>query len=670
MSNLRFALVGNQNCGKTTLFNALTGSNQHVGNFPGVTVQMKEGNLRKHKDVTVMDLPGVYSLSPYSAEEIVTRDILLKDRPDAIINVVDVTSIERSLYLTLQCIELNIPMILALNMMDELTKNGGTIDILALEQSLTIPVVPISAIEGSGVRELVHRALAIAQARQKPARLDFCSPGPVHMAIHAVAHLIEEKVNNTGLPLRFSATKLIEGDTLDGLVLSENEQDIIGHFIHEMETALGTDKNAALADMRYSYIDKLCKETVRKPLHTEAQLRSVKLDEILTHKFLALPIFLLIMMTIFWLTFDVIGGSLSSLFEGILQVFVDLFDKCLSNLGINQAMHSMLIDGVCAGITSVLSFLPTILTLFLFLSILEDSGYMARVAFVMDKLLRKIGLSGSSFMPMLVGFGCTVPAIMATRTLASERDRKMTIFITPFMSCSAKLPVYSVFIAALFPQHSGLIMTSLYLLGILLAVISSIILKHTLFQGKPVPFFMELPAYRIPKLRNILLQIWSKAKDFLYKAFTIIFLASLLIWFLQNFNLQFYMVDNPTDSILANIGHWLAPVFAPLGFGNWQSATALITGWTAKEVVISTLSVLTNTGPGDVPDIPTLFGELRAAYAFLVFCLLYPPCFAALATIKRELNSTAAMLGVMCFQFAVAWLTAFIIYTLWGIVSL
>lgn len=657
---MRFALVGNQNCGKSTLFNNLTGSNQHVGNFPGVTVQMKEGVLSKNSNITFIDLPGIYSLSPYSSEEEVTRDLLLYDKPDVIVNVIDVTSIERSLYLTLQCIELNIPMIVALNMMDELSASGGSIDVKALEEALTVPVVPISALHGDGVHELLTRAMEVARKKLKPTRYDFCS-GAVHVAVHAVTHLIADKAQAKNLPLRFVATKLIEGDTIKGLELSANEKDIIGHFVEEMETELQTDKNAALADMRYSYIDGLCKNIVHKPKNTDAQLRSLNIDSVLTHKYFALPIFLAVMATIFFLTFDVIGGTLSNLFEIFLHYLIGIIDKSLTALHVSQGLHSLIIDGVCTGIAGVLSFLPTIIVLFLFLSLLEDSGYMARVAFMMDKALRKVGLSGASFVPMLIGFGCSVPAIMASRTLASEQDRKITIILTPFMSCSAKLPIYGMFTATLFPQHGGLIMTSIYLLGIIVAIASGILLRSLIFHGKPVPFLMELPAYRIPSFYNVFLQMWTKAKDFLYRAFTIIFLASMLIWFLQNFNAHFYMIENAAESILADLGKLLTPIFAPLGFGSWQASTALVTGWTAKEIVISTLSVLTGAENG-VPNLAKLFPNFASAYSFLVFCLLYPPCFATMATIKKELNSFWQMLLVILYQLSVAWLVAFVIY--------
>ena len=656
--NLHFALVGNQNCGKSTLFNYLTGSNQHVGNFPGVTVQKKEGALLAMPDAGVIDLPGIYSLSPYTSEEIVTRDLLLYNKPDAIINVIDATNIERSLYLSLQLIELNVPMVIALNMMDELTNSGGSIDIKAMEEQLAIPVVPISANTGEGVGELIKRAIDVGSNKILPKRLDFCS-GPVHTAIHAIAHLIENKARRQGLPLRFTSTKLIEGDKEfeHELQLSNNERDIIGHFVEEMEMSLKTDKEAALADMRYAYIEELCAHTVQKPQHTEAQKRSVKIDYYLTHKYYSIPMFILIMGMVFWLTFDVIGAFLSDMLSVVIDAITAGADAALTDFNISPPMHSLIINGVFGGVGSVLSFIPTIVTLFFFLSMLEDSGYMARVAFVMDKLLRKIGLSGSSFVPMIIGFGCSVPAIMASRTLASERDRKMTIILTPFMSCSAKLPIYGMFIAAFFPQNGGLIMLSLYLLGILVAIISGLLLNSLVFRGKPVPFVMELPAYRLPTARNILMHMWEKAKDFLHKAFTIIFMASIVIWFLQNFDIRFYLVD-AGDSIIAQIGKLIAPVFAPLGFGSWQAATSLVTGITAKEVVISTLSVLSG-GDGGV-TLSQFFTPLTA-YTFLVFCLLYPPCVAALATIRREIDSATSTFTLICYELAVAWIVAFIV---------
>ena len=660
---LTFALVGNQNCGKSTLFNYLTGSNQHVGNFPGVTVQKKEGILLKDKDITVIDLPGIYSLSPYTSEEIVTRDLLLRNKPDVIVNVLDATNIERSLYLSLQLIELNTPMVIALNMMDELQASGGSIDIKTLEKKLTIPVIPITANSGAGVDELIRRAKNAAETHQLPERLDFCS-GPAHMAIHSIAHLIEPKVRKKGLPLRFSATKLIEGDDLltKELELTENEQDIIGHFVTELESAADTDKEAALADMRYTYIEELCSQTVHKPDESVAQKRSVKMDRYLTNKYLAIPIFLLTMFTVFWLTFDVIGAELSNLLELGIAAVTDAADAGLTAANVSAPIHSLIIDGVFTGVGSVLSFLPTIVTLFFFLSLLEDTGYMARIAFVMDMLLRKIGLSGSSFVPMLIGFGCSVPAIMATRTLASERDRKITIILTPFMSCSAKLPVYGVFIAAFFAENRAQVMMYLYLTGILIAILSGLLLKAFVFNGQPVPFVMELPAYRLPTARSIGLHMWSKAKDFLHRAFTIIFLASIVIWLLQSFDTRFYMVENPANSMLAQIGSFIAPVFAPLGFGDWRAATALITGITAKEVVISTLSVLTGSGDELTGSaLQSLFSPLTAL-SFLTFALLYPPCVAALAAIKREMNSGIATIAIMAYEICVAWLAAFTVY--------
>ncbi|MEG1727215.1 MAG: ferrous iron transport protein B [Acidaminococcaceae bacterium] len=662
-----FALIGNQNCGKSTLFNQLTGSNQHVGNFPGVTVKKKEGQIKNRKDVTLIDLPGIYSLSPYTSEEIVTRDLLLRGKPDAIINVVDATSIERSLYLTLQVIELNLPTIIALNMMDELISSGNSIDIKQLEETLGVPVVPISASNNEGVDELLARALKLAETRALPKRLDFCS-GEVHRAIHSIAHLIEPRVRHMGLPLRFSATKLIEGDDpmAAELQLTANEIDIIGHVTDDMEKALGTDREAAMADMRYCYIETLCTATVHKQGETKAHLRSIVIDKYLTHQHLSIPIFLLTMATVFWLTFDVIGAALSDWLEIIITSITAAADVALTSAGVSAPIHSLLIDGIFAGVGSVLSFLPIIVTLFFFLSMLEDTGYMARIAFVMDKLLRKIGLSGSSFVPMLIGFGCSVPAIMATRTLASERDRKMTIILTPFMSCSAKLPIYGLFIAAFFQENQALVMLCLYLLGILLAVISGILLKTFVYHGNPVPFVMELPAYRIPTIKNIALHIWQKAKDFLYKAFTIIFVASIVIWLLQNFDIRFNMVTNAEGSMLAGIGTFIAPLFAPLGFGDWRAATALVTGLTAKEVVISTLAVLTGSSADGVTTLASLgdiFTPLSAA-SFLVFTLLYIPCIAAIAAMYREMGSLWQVILIMIYQVSIAWLAAFTVYRL------
>ena len=653
---LHFALVGNQNCGKSTLFNYLTGSNQHVGNFPGVTVQKKEGTILAVPDAGVIDLPGIYSLSPYTSEEIVTRDLLLYNKPDAIINVIDATNIERSLYLSLQLIELNIPMVIALNMMDELTGSGGSIDIKAMEDSLTVPVVPITANSGEGVGELLRRAVEVAQNQQLPQRLDFCS-GPVHTAIHSIAHLIETKARRQNLPLRFTATKLIEGDSdfAKALQLSENECDIIGHFVTEMEQNLKTDKEAALADMRYAYIEDLCAQTVQKPKHTEAQLRSVKIDHYLTHKFYAIPIFVLIMGIVFWLTFDVIGAFLSDILSNVIDAITASVDNTLTVLDIAPPMHSLIIDGIFSGVGAVLSFLPTIVTLFFFLSMLEDSGYMARVAFVMDKMLRKIGLSGSSFVPMIIGFGCSVPAIMASRTLASERDRKMTILLTPFMSCSAKLPIYSLFAAAFFPKYAGLVMVLLYFTGILVGVLAALLLKSTVFNGEAVPFVMELPNYRLPGLKNVAQLLWEKARDFLQKAFTVIFAATIVIWFLQNFDLQLSLTAYPQDSILAQIAGDIAPLFAPLGFADWWVSTALIAGFMAKESVVSTLLILF----GSTAALSAALTPAQAA-PLLVFCLLYTPCIAAVAAVKRELGGKWATIMVVN-QCVVAWVCALLV---------
>ena len=666
-----FALAGNQNCGKTTLFNQLTGSNQHVGNFPGVTVERKSGTLKGFPQATVVDLPGIYSLSPYTPEEIVTRDYLLGGEPDAIINIVDATNIERNLYLTLQLLELKLPTVLALNMMDEVRSSGSSIDINALQQELGIPVIPIAASRNEGVAELVQRAIRTCEAHQLPKRLDFCS-GEVHKAIHSTAHIVEEKAKAHAIPVRFAASKLVErdGDMSTKLGLSLSEEQIIDSIITEMEETLGTDCEAALADSRYNYIEGLCRQTVVKRGETKEQQRSVKLDNILTHKFFAIPIFLIIMLLVFWLTFGVFGATLSDLFQLGIDRFTALVDQALSQVGINPVIHSLIIDGVFAGVGSVLSFLPTIVILFFFLSMLEDSGYMARVAFVMDKLLRKIGLSGRSFVPMLIGFGCSVPAIMATRTLVSERDRKMTILLTPFMSCSAKLPIYAVFTAAFFPQNGALVMICLYVLGMATGIVSALLFKHTLFRGEPVPFVLELPAYRLPALKNILLHMWEKAKDFLVKAFTIIFLATIVIWFLQRFDFRLNMVADSSQSILAAIGRLIAPIFVPLGFGDWRISTALLTGLTAKEAVISTLAVLLGRDIGTLaPALQGLFSPLTAA-SFLAFTLLYVPCVAAMAALRREMGSTRAMLGTMVYQTAVAWIVAFIVYQIGALIVL
>ncbi len=659
-----FALIGNQNCGKTTLFNQLTGSNQHVGNFPGVTVEKKEGVIKQAKSATVVDLPGIYSLSPYTSEEIVTRDFLLNTHPDAILNIVDATNIERNLYLTLQLIELNIPMVLALNMMDEVVQSGNSIDIEKLSEGLGIPVVPISASKGEGIGELVDMIMKVGEQKTTPKRVDFCSD-EVHRAIHAVAHLVEDHAQAIGMPVRFAATKLMEGDepTIQALKLNQNEIETLGHITTEMETALGTDREAALADMRYTFIEKLCATCVHKHAETREQQRSVKMDAILTHKYLAIPIFLVIMAVVFWLTFGLIGAALSDWLSMGIDWVTAATDAFLTNVGVSAPIHSLIIDGVFAGVGSVLSFLPTIVVLFFFLSLLEDSGYMARVAFVMDKLLRKIGLSGRSFVPMLIGFGCSVPAIMSTRTLASERDRKMTILLTPFMSCSAKLPIYAVFTAAFFQENQALVMISLYVLGMVVAILCGLLFKHTLFRGNPVPFVMELPAYRLPSGKTIVLHMWEKAKDFIRKAFTVIFVATIVIWVLQSFDFTFNMVENSADSMLAAIGSWIAPIFAPLGFGDWRASTALLTGLSAKEAVVSTFAILMGvSGPSELaPLLSNLFTPLTA-FSFLCFTLLYMPCVAAFAAIKREMGSLWQALGAMAFQTGVAWVVAFGVY--------
>lgn len=660
-----FALIGNQNCGKTTLFNQLTGSNQHVGNFPGVTVEKKEGTLKKRRDVTIVDLPGIYSLSPYTSEEIVTRDFLIKDKPDAIINIIDATNIERNLYLTLQLLELKVPMVLALNMMDEFRSNGNSIDIQKLQHEIGIPVIPISAIKNEGVSELVDTLIKTAETSSLPKKIDFCV-GAVHKAIHSISHLIEEKAEVKEIPTRFAATKVVEGDDLmiQSLGLTDNEVDIVGHIVDDMESSLQTDREAALADMRYEYIENLCNLCVKKSGESKEQARSVKIDNILTHKIFAIPIFLVIMFLIFWLTFGVFGKFLSEILATGIDVVTRVTDVFLSNADVSPAIHSLIIDGVFAGVGSVLSFLPIIVTLFFFLSLLEDSGYMARVAFVMDSLLRKIGLSGRSFVPMLIGFGCSVPAIMATRTLSSERDRKMTILLIPFISCSAKLPIYAMFTAAFFKENQALVMISLYVMGIAVGILSSLLLKKTIFRGNPVPFVMELPAYRLPSWKSTVIHMWDKAKDFINKAFTIIFVSTIVIWLLQHFDIRFNMVSDSSSSILAAIGRFIAPIFAPLGFGDWRICTALITGLTAKEAVVSTLAVLTGAG-GDTSALASILSHMftpLAAFSALTFTLLYMPCMAATAAIKRELGSTKNAVLAMTYQTILAWLVAFTVF--------
>ncbi len=662
--SILFALAGNQNCGKTTLFNRLTGSNQHVGNFPSVTVEKKEGVIKNHKDCVIVDLPGIYSLSPYTAEEVVTRDFILQNHPQAIINIVDATNIERNLYLCLQLMELGLPMVIALNMMDEVRASGNTIHVRQLSNQLGVPIIPISASKNQGIDDLVAAALQVAKGAYPVAKMDFCS-GEVHRAIHAIGHIVEDHAQAAGYPTRFAATKLVEGDEAitQALKLTADELHIIDHIVADMEKEIGMDREAALADMRYAFIEKICRGTVMKKQETHEQIRSEKIDRWLTHKYLGIPIFLGIMLFIFWITFSVLGARLQDLLDQLITLGTDSLAALMANAGVSQWLQSLVIDGIAAGIGSVLSFLPVIVLLFFFLSLLEDSGYMARVAFVMDKLLRKIGLSGRSFVPMLIGFGCSVPAIMATRTLSSERDRKMTIVLTPFMSCSAKLPIYGMITMAFFPHSTALVMVSIYVIGILVAIASGLLLKSTVFQGNPVPFVMELPAYRVPAAKSVLLHMWEKAKDFIKKAFTIIFLASMAIWFLQSFDWTFNQVADSSNSILASIGSAVAPVFGPVGFSDWRASTALITGVTAKESVVSTLSILTGAGTDAqlAAALSTIFTPL-SAYAFLVFTVLYMPCVAAFAASKRELGSWRDAVLTACYQTAAAYLAAFVIF--------
>ena len=665
-----FALAGNQNCGKTTLFNALTGSNQHVGNFPGVTVDQKVGEIKDGKSGSVVDLPGIYSLRPYTQEEIVTRDFILKEKPDGIINIVDATNIERNLYLTLQLLELRVPMVLALNMMDEVRANGGTIDVQELSRCLGIPVVPISAVKGEGVSELLDQAVHTARSKTLPKVYDFCAgDSPVHRCIHAVVHMIQDHADKAGVPARFATTKLIEGDEgmLRQLQLDQNEKELLEHCIVQMEKESGLDRNAALADMRYSFIENVVDICVVKCHESKEHRRSVQMDKILTGKYTALPVFFGVMFLIFYLTFDLIGQNLSDFLSLGIDKLTMLVDRGLTAYGINPVVHSLIVDGIFAGVGSVLSFLPIIVTLFFFLSILEDTGYMARVAFVMDRLLRKIGLSGRSFVPMLIGFGCTVPAIMATRTVSSDRDRKMTILLTPYMSCSAKIPIYAVFSAAFFPKHAALVMIGLYVTGILLGILLALVLKGTAFRGQPVPFVMELPNYRMPSAKSVGLLLWEKARDFLERAFTVIFLATIIIWFLQTFDAKLNVVTDSADSLLAMVGQFIAGIFRPLGFNDWRVATALISGFTAKEAVVSTLAVLLGTNTAALGSVlGTLFTPL-SALSFLVFTLLYTPCIAAVATIRRELGSVRKMLGVVVLQCGVAWLAAMLVYRIGGL---
>ena len=666
-----FALAGNQNCGKTTLFNALTGSNQHVGNFPGVTVEQKSGEIKGQKGCEIVDLPGIYSMRTYTQEEIVAHDFIMNNSPDGIINIADATNIERNLYLTLQLLELRIPMVLALNMMDEVRENGGTVNIEKMSEALGIPVVPISALKGEGVSELVNRAVSAAKSRTLPSIYDFCEQdSPVHRCMHAVVHLIEDHAERIGISPRFCASRLIESDNdmADHLQLEENERELLEHCIVQMETESGLDRNAAMADMRYRFIEKIVNEAVKKPRESKEHARSAKLDRVLTGKYTAIPLFLAIMAAIFYLTFNVIGLYLQELVASGVDALTALADKGLVNYGINPVVRSLIIEGVFAGIGSVISFLPIIVVLFFFLSILEDTGYMARIAFFMDGLLRKIGLSGKSFVPMLIGFGCSVPAIMATRTVSSDRDRKMTILLTPYMSCSAKIPIYSVFAAAFFAGHSALAMIIIYAAGMAVGVISASVMRKTVYRGEPVPFVMELPNYRMPGLKTTLRLLWDKAKDFLQRAFTIIFMATVLIWFLQTFDTRLNVVEDSSASMLASLGRLAAPVFAPLGFGDWRVVTALVTGITAKEAVVSTLAILFNT------ETEALAGALQGVFtpltasSFLAFALLYTPCAAAIAAIKREWGSALKTGGIVLLQCSVAWLAAFLVYQIGSLI--
>lgn len=664
-----FALAGNQNCGKTTLFNQLTGANQHVGNFPGVTVDQKMGQIRSAKDCTVVDLPGIYSIRPYTSEEIVTRDFILNQKPDGVINIVDATNIERNLYLTLQLLEMRIPMVLALNMMDEVRGNGGSIDYNKMAEALGIPVIPISAAKDEGIEDLIEAIVHVSRKKIMPKVMDFCEQGPVHRCIHAVSHQVEDHAINMGMSPRFAATKIVEGDTdmIARLSLSQNEFEMMEHSILEMETDCGLDRNAALADMRYRFIEKVCEKTVKKGRESREHIRSVKIDTISTNKYLAIPVFLSMMLLIFWMTFHVIGAYLSDLLAMGIDAFTGLCDRLLTAYEINPVMQSLIVDGIFAGVGSVLSFLPIIVVLFFFLSILEDSGYMARVAFVMDKPLRKIGLSGRSVVPMLIGFGCTVPAVMATRTLSSDRDRKMTIMLTPFMSCSAKIPIYAVFASAFFRGREAVVMIVLYVTGILVGILSALILNRTTFRGNSIPFVMELPNYRFPSARSVCQLMWDKAKDFLQRAFTVIFLGTIVIWFLQTFDVRLNVVSESTDSLLALVGQWISPLFLPLGFSDWRVSTALITGFMAKEAVVSTLSVLTRASTSELPAVlGGMFSGISAA-SFLVFTLLYTPCIAAVAAVKREMGSARGALLVVLLQCLIAWLAAFFVYQVGGL---
>ena len=655
---LTYALVGNQNCGKTTLFNQLTGSNQHVGNFPGVTVDRKDGPIKGRPDTRVTDLPGIYSMSPYTSEEIVSRNFVLGEKPKAMINIVDATNIERNLYLTMQLLEMDVPMVIALNMMDEVMNNNGAIDINGMESLLGVPVIPISAAKNEGVRELIEHAIHIAQYQERPKKQDFCSKddhgGAIHRAIHAVESIIEDHTERAGLPLRFSATKVIEGDSLilKQLELDKNEADMIEHIVVQMEKEGGMDRSAAIADMRFDFIEYVCERTVKKPKESKERIRSEKIDRVLTGKWTAIPCFVAIMGAVFFLTFNVIGAFLQSILEAGIDALAGLLDQWMTAVHVSDALHGLVIDGIFGGVGSVLSFLPIVVTLFFFLSIMEDSGYVARVAFFMDKLLRKIGLSGRSIVPMLIGFGCTVPAVMATRTLPSKRDRKMTIFLTPFMSCTAKLPIYAFFVSAFFPGKGGLIMTGIYVLGIVAGILVALLFKHTLFKGEAVPFVMELPNYRMPGVKNVAQLLWEKAKDFLSKAFSVILIATIVVWFLQSFDLHLNMVTDSSESMMAMISGLIAPVLAPLGLGDWRIVTSLISGFMAKESVVSTMGILFGSA------IHTAISTVSAV-TMLVFSLLYTPCVASIAAIKRELGARWAI-GVIFWQCAVAWIVAFV----------
>ena len=662
---LTFALAGNQNSGKTTLFNQLTGSNQHVGNFPGVTVDRKDGQIKGHENTLVTDLPGIYSMSPYSSEELISRDFILKEKPRALINIVDATNIERNLYLTMQLLEMDVPMVVALNMMDEMTANGGTVDLNAMEELLGVPVVAISAAKNQGVDELADHALHIARYQERPVSQDYCNEsdhgGAVHRCLHGISSLIEDHAEAAGLPVRFAVSKLIEGDELikEQLELEENEAEMVEHIILQMEKERGLDRSAAIADMRFSFIHKVVSQTVKKPAESREKKRSEALDRFLTGKYTAIPAFILIMGAVFFLTFNVIGAFLQDLLDQGVTALSAGADRLLTSLNVNEALHSLITEGIIAGVGSVLSFLPIIVILFFFLSILEDSGYIARVAFVMDKLLRKIGLSGRSIVPMLIGFGCTVPAVMATRTLPSERDRKMTILLTPFMSCSAKIPIYGFFVSAFFPRQGGLIMIGLYVIGIIIGILAALLYRGTLFKGEPVPFVMELPNYRMPGAKNVLRLLWEKSKDFLQRAFTIILLATIVIWFLQHFNLRFNMTDNSQESLLALISGWLVPLMRPAGLGDWRVCTSLISGFIAKESVVATMEMLFPQGAAAV------LSRLSAA-SLLVFSLLYTPCVAAVASIRREMGRLSAV-GVVAWQCAVAWLAAVLVRLIGGL---